>query len=99
MPVEEGVEGVEKFFLGTLLAAEELDIIDQKQIGLAITLPELYEVVMLDRVDEFVDEHLAGEIHHFRALFRSDVLPDRLHQVRLAEPHATDRKSTRLNSS
>ena len=89
MPVEESVEGVEKFFLRTFFAAEELDVVDQKQIGLAITFPEFDQVVVLDRVDELVDEQLAREIHHFGVLlFRPDVLADRLHQMRLAQSDA-----------
>ncbi len=64
MAVEERVEGVEKFLLRTLLAAEEMDVVDQEQIGLAIALAEFDQVVVLDRVDELVDEKLAREIHH-----------------------------------
>ena len=89
MPVEERVEGVEKFFLRALLAAEELDVVDQEQIGLPIAFAEFHQLVVLDRVDEFVDEKLARKIHDLRVfLFRPDVLADRLHQMRLAEPDA-----------
>ena len=89
MAVEERVEGVEEFLLRTLLAAEELDVVDQEQIGLAIALAEFDQVVVLDRVDELVDEKLAREIHHLRVFFlRADVLADRLHQMRLAEADA-----------
>ena len=56
MTVEEGVEGVKKFFLRTLFAAEEMDVVDQEKIGLAIAFAESNEVVVLDRVDELVDE-------------------------------------------
>src|SRR5688572_13164099 len=89
MAIEERVEGVEELLLRAFLAAEELDVVDQQQVRLAITLPELYQRAVLDRVDEFVDEELTREIHHLRVLlFREDVLADRLHQVRLAEPDA-----------
>ena len=43
MSVEERIEGVEKFFLRTLLAAEELNVVDQEQIGLAIAFAEFYQ--------------------------------------------------------
>ena len=89
MAVEERVEGVEKFLLGALLAAEELDVVDQEQVRLAVALAEFDQVVVLDRVDEFVDEEFAREIHHLGVfLFAPDVLADRLHQVRLAESDA-----------
>ena len=68
MPVEERVEGVEKFLLRALLAAEELDVVDQEQIGLAVAFAEFDQVVVLDRVDELVDEKLAREIHHLGVL-------------------------------
>ena len=87
MAVEERVEGVEKFLLRAFFPAEELDVVDQEQIRLAIAFAEFDQVVVLNRVDEFVDEQLAREIHDpgvFGA--GADVLADRLHQMRLAEP-------------
>src|SRR4051812_38789912 len=89
MAVEESVEGVKEFLLRTLFAAEELNVVDQEQVGLTITLPEFDQRTVLNRIDEIVNEYLAREVHHFRALFlRPDVLADRLHQVRLAETDA-----------
>src|SRR6202011_1411637 len=99
MPVEKGVEGVEKFFLRTLLPAEKLNIVDQEQIGLAITFSELDQVVVLDRIDELVDEKLAREIHHLHAfLFDHDVLADGLHEMRLAQAHAAINKQRVVSS-
>jgi len=40
MSVKKRVERVKEFFLGTLLSAKKLDIVNQKKIGLAITFPE-----------------------------------------------------------
>src|SRR5256714_11094214 len=80
MSVEQRVEGVEKFFLRTFLAAEELDVVDAGQIGLTITFAKLDEIIVLNRVDELIDEELARKINHFRVLlFRDDVLANRLH--------------------
>ncbi len=88
MPVEEGVERVEKFLLRALFAAEELNVVDQQQIGLPVAFAKFDQVIVLDGVDEFVDEKFARKVHHLRVfLFHPDVLPDRLHQVRLAESH------------
>ena len=89
MAVEERVEGVEEFFLRAFLAAEELDVVDQEQIGLAIAFAEFDQRAVLDRVDELVDENLARKVHDLRAfLLRPNVLADRLHQMRLAESDA-----------
>ena len=93
MTVKQGVEGVKEFFLRAFLAAEKLNVVDQKQIGLAITLSEFYQIAVLNRVDEFVDEQFAREIHHLRTfLFRPHILADRLHEVRLAQAHAAVNK-------
>ena len=40
MAVEEGVEGVEEFLLRALLAGEELDVVDQQHVRLAVALAE-----------------------------------------------------------
>src|SRR5713226_9144507 len=93
MTVEERVEGVKKFFLRAFFTAEKLNIVNAEQIGLAITLAEFDQVVVLNRVDEFVDEKLARTINHLDVfLFREHVLPDRLHQVRFAKTHAAVNK-------
>src|SRR2546421_427663 len=89
MSVEQRVEGMEKFFLRTFLAAEELDVVDAKQIGLAITFAKFDEIIVLNRVDELFYEELARKINHFRfLLFRNHVLADRLHQVLFAKTDA-----------
>ena len=89
MAVEERVEGVEELLLRTFFPSEKLDVIDQQQVGLAISFPKFDQIVVLNRVDEFIDEHFAGKVHHLRVLFvHPDILADRLHQVRLAESHS-----------
>src|SRR4029077_1163911 len=92
-------ERVEKFFLRPLLSTEELNIVDQEQVGLAITFSEFDQIVVLNRVDELVDEKLARKIHHLHAfLFDHHVLADRLHEVRLAEAHAAINKKGVVSS-
>src|ERR1700738_243118 len=89
MSVKQRVEGVEKFFLRTFLPAQELNVVDQKQVGLAVTLSEFDQIIVLDRVDEFINEQLAREIDHLGIfLFGHHVLANRLHQVRLSESYA-----------
>ena len=63
-----------------------MDVIDQKKVGLTISLSELDQIAVLDRVDELVDEKFAGEIHHLHVFFlRPNVLANGLHQMGLAE--------------
>src|SRR6266480_762586 len=89
MSVEKGVERVKKFLLGTFLAPKKLDVVDQKDVGLAVTLSEFNQITMLDRVDELVDEQFAGEIHYLGILLlRPNVLANGLHQVCLAKTDA-----------
>src|ERR1051326_703550 len=78
--VKEGVESVKKFLLRAFFAAKKLNVVDQKQIGLAIALSELDQIAVLDRIDEFVDEKLARKINHLGVfLFSEHELSDRLH--------------------
>ena len=77
--VMQGAEGVEKLFLGALLAGEELDIVDHQDIGLAVALTEGDQGVILDGVDKLVGELLAAEINHTGILLcGEDVVADRL---------------------
>src|SRR5262245_46665109 len=88
MSVEERVERVEKFFLRPFLATEKLNVVDQKKVSLAITLPELDQITMLNRIDELVDEKFTREIDHLHVLpFRPDELADGLHEMGLAQTH------------
>src|SRR6478736_9525752 len=89
MSVKQRVERVEKFLLRSLLTTEKLNVVNQKKVGLAITLPEFDQITVLDRVDELVDEQLTREVDHLHVLpFRPDELADGLHQVSLAQTDA-----------
>src|SRR5438132_10339575 len=86
MAVKKCIECVKEFLLGPLLATQKLDVINQKKIGLAITLPELDQIAVLDRVDELVNEEFAREVDDLHVFFlRPDILTDGLHQMRLAQ--------------
>src|SRR5205807_329520 len=74
MTVEERVEGVKKLFLRAFFAAEKLNVVNAEQIGLAITLAEFDQVIVLNRVDEFVDEKLARKINHMKVIYLSSEL-------------------------
>src|SRR5438552_10810181 len=89
MSIKKCIKRVKKFFLRTLLASEKLDVIDQKKVGLPISLSELDQIAVLDRIDELVDEEFAGEIHHLHVFFlRPDLLANGLHQMGLPEADA-----------
>src|ERR1700751_4907445 len=90
MSVKERVERVKEFLLRSLLTTEKLNVVDQKNIGLPITLPEFYQITVLDRVDELVDEKLTGDVDHLHVFsFRPDELADGLHEMGLAQTDAT----------
>src|SRR5262249_11899239 len=86
MSVKECVERMEKFLLRPLFATEKLNIVNQKKVSLAITLSEFYQITVLDRVDELVDEQLTRDVDHLHVFpFRPDELADGLHQMGLAQ--------------
>src|SRR5580704_8553151 len=86
MSVEKRIERVKEFFLGTLLASEKLDVVDQEEIDLAIALSEFDQITVLDRVDELIDEQFTGNINHLYVfLLGPNVLANGLHQVGLAK--------------
>src|SRR5215813_244034 len=89
MSVKECVERMEKFLLRPLFATEKLNIVNQKKVSLAIALPEFYQIAVLDRVDELVDEQLTRDVDHLHVFpFRPDELADGLHQMGLAQTDA-----------
>src|SRR5437660_12872012 len=89
MPIKKSVESVKEFLLRSLLASEKLDVVNQENISLAITLPEFDEITVLDRVDEFVDEQLTRDVDHLHvSSFRPHILSDGLHQMGFAQANA-----------
>ncbi len=57
------VEGVEELFLRRFFACEELNVVDQQHVDLAVAVAKLGRAVVLQRDDELVGELLAGEVH------------------------------------
>src|SRR5262249_13920985 len=89
MSIKKCVERMKKFLLRPLLTTEELNVVNQKKVGLPITLAELDQITVLDRVDKLVDEQLTGDIDHLHVFsFRPDELADGLHEMGLAQTHA-----------
>ena len=89
MAVVQRAERVEELLLRTLLAGEELDVIDHQDIRLPVAPAEGNEGVVLDSVDELVGELLASEVNNLSPLFSGEhVMADGLEKMGLAEPAA-----------
>ena len=87
--VEKGVEGVEELVLHPFFAAEELDVVDEQHIDLAVLLAKLRHGAVLDGLDEIVGELFAGDVADPADLaVAGRRVADGLHQVRLAQAHA-----------
>ena len=86
--VVQGVEDVEELLLGAVLAGDELDVVDEEHVHLAVLLAEGGQAVEADRVDHLVDEAIGGDVAEVQALLAGlDVVPDGVHEVGLAEAH------------
>ena len=82
----ERVERVEEFLLESFLAGDELDVVDEQHVDVAITASKRVRGVLADRVDVFVHERLGGHVaHHVVLIVRVDVVADGVEQVCLAE--------------
>ena len=80
------VEGVEELLLGLRLALQELDVVDEQDVGVAEARLEVVDVAGLQRRDELVREALGGRAAHAQAAaVVADVVADRVQQVGLAE--------------
>ena len=86
----ERVERVEELLLGPLLAFEELDVVDEQEVAVAVAAVELGIVRRLQRDDEVVHELLGGDVANTEpGLHSRDVAADRVEEVGLAEPGAS----------
>src|SRR5690606_40936347 len=85
---EQRFEGVEELLLRAVLAAEELDVVDEQQVERLVLLLELVQRLALDAPDHLVEVVLRVDVAHARrALALEDRVADRVQQVRLAEPY------------
>ena len=80
------VEGVEELDLGALLAGDELDIVHQKEIDVAVARAELLRRALLQGLDHLVGEVVALDVFDlFLRMVLADVLTDGEQQMRLAQ--------------
>ncbi|PAV66171.1 hypothetical protein WR25_02116 [Diploscapter pachys] len=81
------VDRVEEFFLRRILARDELQVVDQQQVGAAQPLLEGVRVARPERADKIEHEALGRHAQHGRIrMLRQKRMADRVHQVRLALP-------------
>ena len=82
----QGVEGVEEFLLCLLLAGDKLNIVNQKQVGIAVFVAEFKVFTAADRFDEFIDKLIALDIDDvvIRMLLL-DAVGDGIEQMRFAQ--------------
>ena len=89
LALDQRVEGVEELLLRTLLAGEELDVIDQQRMQRAVGVLEFVDAVVLQRSHHVADEALGMHVGDARVrIALADQVADRVHQVGLAEADA-----------
>ena len=87
---EEIVKGVEEFFLDPLFACEELHVVEEQDIGVAIALTEFGETIFLQGLNKLVREFLSRKVGHASSGIGLEYrMTDGMHQVGLAEPGIT----------
>ena len=83
------VEGVEELLLGPRLAGDELDVVDQQDVGVAVTLLEIRHPVRPDGGDQLVGEFLRGDVADPQARVAGQhFVPDGVEKVGLAQADA-----------
>ena len=78
----QAVERVEKLLLESLLALDELDVVDQQQVVRAVPLLEGDHAPIPHGIDELVQYRLGGDVAHVQLpVLLQHVMADRLQQV------------------
>ena len=87
MRFDQGVEEVEKLFLGAVLAAEELYVVDQQEVERPVVALEVVESLVLVRTHHVGDVGLGVDVTDLRGpVALQDVIAERLDQVRCPVP-------------
>ena len=78
---------MEELLLGLDLRLQELDVVDQQHVHVAVGAPELGGPVVGDGVDEVVGEFLGGDVAHPQVLVvAAHVVPDGVEEVGFPQP-------------
>src|SRR5262245_63748394 len=95
----EVVEGMEELLLRPLLAGNELDVVDEEEVDVAIFGAKLRRSIVADGVDELVGEALRREVEQAkRGIEAGDLMTDGMKEVGLAkrsEEHTSELQSLR----
>src|SRR5688572_12504191 len=84
------VEGVEELLLRRLLPLQEVDVVDEEQVGLTKSPAKLTRGAVLNRGNELVRELLRAQVGDPASrLVVQDLVRDRLHEMCLAKPGLT----------
>ena len=87
--VMQRVEGVEKLLLHGLFLCDELHVVDEQHVYIAVALSKLQPLIQLNRRDELVGEGFAGDVHDPRGgIVSLDRMSDGVHEVGFAQTHA-----------
>ncbi len=87
--VVERVEGVEELLLRLRFLLQEVDVVDQQHVGVAVLRLELVRVLLADRLDELGGEVLRGHVDDLHVVHLVvDRVADGLDEVGLAESDA-----------
>jgi hypothetical protein len=89
LALEQGVECVKELLLRALLLGKELNVVDEQRIERAVSGLEIVHRIVLQRLDHVAHESLAVHVGNARVgVAFLDLVRDRMHQMRLAEPDA-----------
>ena len=88
--VGQGVESVKEGLLGLVFALQELDIVNQQDVYLAVFGLKCAGAVVLNGVDEVVGELFAGYVANLDSWIKAQrVVADRVQEVGLAQPRVS----------
>ena len=94
------VERMKEFFLRVLLFGEELDIVDEQDVDVAVFLAERFGIAVSDGIDEFIRKFFARNVKdaHLGEFFQ-DLVPDGVHEMRLSKAYAAIHEEGVVDSS
>jgi hypothetical protein len=82
--VVENVEQVEELFLGSLLASEQVHVIEQQGGGSPIALAPGLDPIPVDRIEQLVDKLLRRKTGDPCIWSTGELIANRVQEVRLA---------------
>jgi hypothetical protein len=82
------VERVEKLCLRAFFSRHELNVVHEQHVHAAIPLTKIEDAIVAKRIDHLVHEPLGRDVGELqRRIVLQHVLPDCVHEMRLAETH------------